>query len=333
MKLASKARKAQKSGGVISEKVTTVPPTREDPSRVVTDYFPAKYSMFWHDKKNRVYHELHVTLRGSKVTTIEGICGEPLTQTVRDYGSPDAAKAAIGAIEREKYAANWQRTGSTRTDFFFVGPPEKTAAGRADTTPVPAKIDGYASDGRMVDDVERLLAGAKKLGKKLPAGTRAELVKHARALPKETQKALLGLADACASGKLRQLCWTFTLGARLAADHGPEELAEILGGNKQWLELASTAIEIAHDGGLAHYMACADGVRVYNNEGSFEAVLTPSVDAFMWGLIHRTAVEHGSYDAKAFKAGLKKLGIKRELPLKDFAPRARVLPHQSASGL
>lgn len=318
MKVASKVRKTpKKTGGFVSEKVTTVPPTREDPSRVVTDYFPAKYSMFWHDKKGRVYHELHATLRGSKVTTIEGICGEPLTQTVRDYGSAGAAKDAFGAIRLEKYAANWLGAGSgARTDFFFVGPPKERAAAKTDTTPVPAKIEGYASDGRLVDDVARLLPGAKKLGKKLPVGTRAELAKHARALPKETQKALLGLADACASGKLRQLGWTFTLGARLADNHGPA-LADLLGGNKKWLDLASKAIEIAHDGGLAHYVACPDGVRVYNNEGSFEAVVTPSVDAFMWGLVHRTAVEHGSYDPKAFKAGLKKLGIKRELALKE----------------
>lgn len=147
MTTASMLRKGSKKiGSFLSEKVTTVPPTRDVPTRVVTEYSPAKYSMFWNDKKNRVYHELHATLRGSKVTTTEGVCGEPLTETVRDYGSAAAAKD--------------------------------------------------------------------------------------------------------------------------------------------------------------------------NDEGSFEAVITPSVDAFMWGLVHRTAVEHGSYDAKAFEAGLKKLGIKRELAMK-----------------
>ncbi|NVB78992.1 MAG: hypothetical protein HOV81_11390 [Kofleriaceae bacterium] len=54
-------------------------------------------------------------------------------------------------------------------------------------------------------------------------------------------------------------------------------------------------------------------MRVCNNEGSFEPVITPRVDAFMWALVHRTAVETGTYDRKAYAAGL----IERELPLRD----------------
>lgn len=129
MKLATKVVKpAAKTPTDVTEQVTTVPPTREVPTRVVAAYSPKKYTMFWNDKPNRVYHELHATLRGAKLTVIEGICGEPLQQTVRTYRSAAEAAEAFDALENEKYALWWQRIGkSARTDFFFVGPSKKKA--------------------------------------------------------------------------------------------------------------------------------------------------------------------------------------------------------------
>jgi hypothetical protein len=67
---------------------------------------------------------------------------------------------------------------------------------------------------------------------------------------------------------------------------------------------------------LSHFTACTDGLRVYDNEGSFEPVFTKSLDAFMWALVHHTAVGRGTYDAAAYTASVKKLKLLPELELK-----------------
>jgi len=290
---------------------STVAPTRDEPGRVTFGYSPSKTSFAWRDKQRKQGKEWHAAVRGATLTIIEGQVGMELTRTVTTFGSSAGALEAYEAAQLDRYNEGYHPAGGIFDEKFFAAPAAKPVGKRAPigATPAPASIDGYASDGRMIADVKALLADVAPLPRELGMGTPAELARAAAALPPATQRALQGLAAACTKGKLREFGWTFTLGYRLASEFDDRALAEMM--PKKSVALAKTAIEIAHDGGLAHYCACSDGVRVYNDEGNFEAVITRSVDAFAWALVHRAAVELGTYDAKAYKASLRTLGIKR----------------------
>lgn len=213
-------------------------------------------------------------------------------------------KTAVMVTRAEPSAEPW-------SNRLAEAPTQPSADQVADAEDVVGSVDdlrGYISDGRFVEDMRRLLPD-DFLDADDFSSEREAFAKDIEHLPDEIRSQLMAIWNIGAAGELREVTLNWSLGYRLT-EFPREELIENFDGQEWMVDLALQSVEVLHDGGLAHFHACPDGVRVWCNEWYWEEDLVcDSIDVLAWLAVHQAAVDHGTYAAASYAASLQNVGV------------------------
>jgi len=243
-----------------------------------------------------------VTFDESQLFVAEGPLGGPLQGNVQVFDSPEAARQEMIKQRELKEADGW-RSPLHADEIFWAEPGDiayRTVVKSAD------ELDGYICGGQLLKAMEALLPAKFSKAQYKDESRFAADIAH---LPDAMQEKLMHLWRLGAAGELRELILNWSLGYRLT-EFRTEELLENFDQQQWMVDLALESVEVFHDGGLAHFHACQDGVRVWCNEWYWsEEPLCDSLDMVVWLAVHQAAANQGTYDPDAYMASLDNLSV------------------------